>query len=260
MNSGLEWPPALALAVVVHGLLVLVPMRLDSAPARQDERPPVAVRLPVPPEPVMKAEPEPVEPEPVEELPPPPEVEPPPELVEPPKPRPRDTSPPKPAPKKPEPEPEPEPEPAPVESAPPEAPAPAPSETAVRTSPRTSQTPPSPTPADKAASPSSTPKKQPAIDFGPYQRGLHRALIAERRYPPMARRLGLEGTAKVRVVLDRRGRLVKDAKITRSSGHELLDEEALAMVRRAAPFPALPDGISQSAVSFEIPVRFKLEG
>jgi periplasmic protein TonB len=257
MNTGLEWPPALALAVVVHGLLVLVPMRLESAPAHEDERPPVAVRLPVPPEPVVEPEPEPVvEPEPVEELPPPPEVEPPPELVEPPKPRPRDTSIPKPEPK----QPEPEPEPAPVEPAPPEAPAPAPSETAARPSPQTSQTSPSPTPAEKAVAPSPTPPKQPAIDFGPYQRGLHRALIAERRYPPMARRLGLEGTAKVRVVLDRAGRLVKDAKITRSSGHELLDEEALAMVRRAAPFPALPEGISQSAVSFEIPVRFKLEG
>ena len=41
-----------------------------------------------------------------------------------------------------------------------------------------------------------------------------------------------------------------------SSGFELLDEEALRMVQRAAPFPQLP---SRRAEEITVPVNFQLE-
>lgn len=97
------------------------------------------------------------------------------------------------------------------------------------------------------------------VDWSGYQRGLYGALLAQRRYPAMARRMGLEGVARVRLVIARDGRLAAPPRVTRSTGHELLDAEALRMVRSAAPFAALPAGSRRGTVAFEVPVRFRLQ-
>jgi protein TonB len=47
------------------------------------------------------------------------------------------------------------------------------------------------------------------------------------------------GKATLRFTLDRDGRVV-DVSIEKSSGNSILDQEALAIVRRAAPFPKFP--------------------
>lgn len=57
-----------------------------------------------------------------------------------------------------------------------------------------------------------------------------------KRYPPLARRNGIEGMVKVKFSIDQNGALLGLA-IERGSGFELLDQEALSMVRRASPFP-----------------------
>jgi periplasmic protein TonB len=44
--------------------------------------------------------------------------------------------------------------------------------------------------------------------------------------------------------------------LVRSSGFSSLDQEAQAMVRRASPFPAPPDGRS---VSFTAPASFRIQ-
>lgn len=62
-----------------------------------------------------------------------------------------------------------------------------------------------------------------------------------RRYPTAARARRQEGVAQVRFTLDARGRVL-DASLVRSSGHAVLDREALDTVRRAAPLPAPPPG------------------
>lgn len=95
------------------------------------------------------------------------------------------------------------------------------------------------------------------IDWNGYQRDLFRSIAAERRYPPMARRLGLEGVARVRFVLSKTGRLAAPPQLAKSSGHTLLDEEALEMAKRAS-FAPLPAGAQNDQVVFVIPVRFTL--
>ncbi|MEG3086723.1 energy transducer TonB family protein [Sphingomonas sp. PB4P5] len=60
-----------------------------------------------------------------------------------------------------------------------------------------------------------------------------------RRYPPEAQRTALEGVAEVHFVMDRDGG-VRSAWIEHSSGSRLLDDEAVAAVRRAAPLPPMP--------------------
>jgi protein TonB len=74
------------------------------------------------------------------------------------------------------------------------------------------------------------------------------------QYPPDARSRGDQGTATVSFSLDGGGR-VTSARLAGGSGIASIDQEVQAMVRRASPFPAPPDG---RARSFTVPVRFHL--
>ncbi|WP_454917165.1 TonB family protein [Xanthobacter sediminis] len=71
-----------------------------------------------------------------------------------------------------------------------------------------------------------------------------------KRYPPGAE--GITGRPSVRFSLDGSGR-VTSVGLSNSSGSPVLDEEAVATVRRASPFPAPPDG---RGASFSVPVNF----
>ena len=62
---------------------------------------------------------------------------------------------------------------------------------------------------------------------------------------------------KVRLRHD--GTLASAPAIARSSGHDLLDAEALRMVQRAAPYPPLPAGYGPELAELQVPVRFFLE-
>ena len=53
------------------------------------------------------------------------------------------------------------------------------------------------------------------------------------------------------------GRLL-GAELHTSSGHPVLDEEALAMAARAAQLPALPEGLRDGAIAIRVPVVFRL--
>lgn len=63
------------------------------------------------------------------------------------------------------------------------------------------------------------------------------------------------GTVQVAFSIDRGGRVLS-ARLVRGSGDAALDEEAVAMIRRASPVPAPPDGIGGSAIALAVPVRF----
>jgi protein TonB len=63
-----------------------------------------------------------------------------------------------------------------------------------------------------------------------------------KQYPPDAERAGVQGTVWVRFLMDRDGRLL-DVWVDQSSGARALDDEAVAAIRRAAPFPAIPAGL-----------------
>src|SRR5690606_35504711 len=61
---------------------------------------------------------------------------------------------------------------------------------------------------------------------------LRRRVQAALYYPPIARRLGLEGIAWVRFEIDREG-TARDVDVARSSGHPILDRAARRTVSRA---------------------------
>jgi protein TonB len=63
------------------------------------------------------------------------------------------------------------------------------------------------------------------------------------------------GTVQVAFSIDRGGRVLS-ARLVRGSGDSALDEEAVAMIRRASPVPAPPDGLGGSSIALAVPIRF----
>jgi protein TonB len=64
-----------------------------------------------------------------------------------------------------------------------------------------------------------------------------------KHYPQLAMRQGLEGRVELRFAIDATG-APRDVAIAVSSGVPILDQEAFATVRRAAPFPTYPDVVT----------------
>ena len=96
-------------------------------------------------------------------------------------------------------------------------------------------------------------------DMRGYAKGIFRALQGCQKYPASARRLGLEGKGAVKIRIDRKGKIVGEPTMHTSTGHEVLDQEALAMVRCAAPFEAPPQEFDKDVATLAIPVHFKLK-
>jgi periplasmic protein TonB len=87
-----------------------------------------------------------------------------------------------------------------------------------------------------------------------WQRLLVAQLERNKRYPPGAH--GKVGEARLAFSIDRGGHVLT-SQIVHSAGSEALDEEALAMIKRAAPLPAPPAGISEDQLSFVVPIRYR---
>jgi TonB family protein len=65
-----------------------------------------------------------------------------------------------------------------------------------------------------------------------------------------------EGLVKILFFIDRAGNLLA-SEITESSKIPAFDVEALAIIKRAHPFPAPPKAVAGARVSLVVPVRFK---
>jgi protein TonB len=85
-----------------------------------------------------------------------------------------------------------------------------------------------------------------------WQSRLMAHLERRKRYPAAARGRREEGVVHVWFTIDAAGNVLS-ARITRSSGHEALDAEVLALVRRASPVPAPPSGAPRAITA---PVEF----
>ena len=80
--------------------------------------------------------------------------------------------------------------------------------------------------------------------------------IVQRRinYPPIARRMGWEGRVLIGFVLEPNGD-IRDLKVLKSCGYEVLDKEALDAIRRSyKDFPKPP-----VSVVVKLPITFRLE-
>jgi len=111
-----------------------------------------------------------------------------------------------------------------------------------------------PKPAERVAALAvgQVPRPSPAA-IASWERLLVAQLERHKRYPPHAK--GKIGEAKLAFSIDRNGQVVA-SRIVHSSGSEALDQEALALIKRAAPLPPPPAGVSEDRLSFVVPIRY----
>lgn len=164
-----------------------------------------------------------------------------------------------------QPQPEPKPDPKPESKPKPEQHRPPPQE---QTPPKPVSKPPAPPasaspakplpPAPQAVAPAPAPRatasrSTQAVQI--WQQRLLAQIERHKRYPRAARRRRQEGVVYLYFVMDRQGRVLS-ARIRRSSGYALLDEETLALIRRASPLPAPPPGVGGKRIELVVPVEF----
>lgn len=102
-----------------------------------------------------------------------------------------------------------------------------------------------------------TPLQAENLDESPQPVGGLSALIAAIRYPEEAAKKNLEGVATVSVLVDANGR-VEETRIAKTSGHAVLDDEALIAVARVRWQAGRKDGQAVSSWT-TVPVEFKVE-
>jgi periplasmic protein TonB len=128
-------------------------------------------------------------------------------------------------------------------------------------------------PAPATTAPSVVPEQTAALPAAPAQsttiknsQGMMRwkslisaALERNKRYPQQSQARREQGIAQVFFSLDRQGRVI-ESRIVRSSGATALDEEALALLQRAQPFPPPPrEDFAGEHVDLTVPIRFNLK-
>lgn len=90
-----------------------------------------------------------------------------------------------------------------------------------------------------------------------WQGALLARLEKYKRYPAEAQTRHEEGTAMLHFSMDRKGHVLS-ARISSSSQSATLDEETLALVRRAEPLPSPPDSIAGNTITLTVPIEFYL--
>ena len=86
---------------------------------------------------------------------------------------------------------------------------------------------------------------------------LRRSVLGAKRYPEAARRAGRQGTLKVQFTILKNGE-VGNVRLLNETPCPNLNQEAMAAVKRAAPFAGIPDSIMQQSLNVVLPFRFEL--
>jgi protein TonB len=222
---------AVGASIALHAVLFAL-----RAPESQPPRPASAPLVAHIAEPERPAAPSVAEPQPV---PPPPKPK-----VEKPKPRPKIVQPqPQPAPAAP----------SPITVAP--APAPVPE---ITSEPAPAPPPSAVPPAPVATAPAAPPAPDPSTLIAQYRSRFIGAAVRYKRYPLPARDNGWEGDVIVHLEIGASGELA-EVKVKRSSGHAVLDEQALQMFRLAAPEVPMPPGLRGRAFGFDVRAVYSLK-
>ena len=77
------------------------------------------------------------------------------------------------------------------------------------------------------------------------------------KYPNLALQRGYEGNVRVSVVIDRNGKVLEYSTLEESE-HSSLNKAATKAVKKASPFPKVPDEVSGETFTFTLPIVFKL--
>jgi len=90
-----------------------------------------------------------------------------------------------------------------------------------------------------------------------YYRLIQEKIERQKEYPENARRQNMEGSVTLHFVIERDGN-ISAINIIKASRFRVLDEAAVATIKRCAPFPIPPAMLFPSPTSFQITLAFKL--
>jgi len=91
-----------------------------------------------------------------------------------------------------------------------------------------------------------------------FRRALIDAAARYKRYPAQALERGWQGKVEIRLVIGPTG-IIQSGVVKASSGHEILDNQALDMVKRAKPLAPVPATLRGREFSVDVPVIFDLQ-
>jgi len=95
------------------------------------------------------------------------------------------------------------------------------------------------------------------VDYGWLAEALWSKVEQLKRYPHMARMNRWEGRVVLRVVIREDGHLL-DLAVAESSGHSVLDQDALEILRQASPLK-LKHPLGKSQVVVQVPISYRLQ-
>jgi protein TonB len=91
-----------------------------------------------------------------------------------------------------------------------------------------------------------------------YSSLLAAAIAKYKQYPKIAQMRGWQGLIIIELQLNPQGGVIY-SQIKKSSGYDVLDQEALEMIKRASPFPQPPEALRSKNFTVLVPISFKLE-
>jgi periplasmic protein TonB len=119
--------------------------------------------------------------------------------------------------------------------------------------------PPKEQPAPPVPETTAPPRPRPsAAQVSSWHRQIAMKIERHKRYPTAAQARRETGTARVAFTIDREGQVLTSRVVT-SSGSTALDQETIATLRRAQPFPPPPAGMPDATFDFVVPIRFKAQ-
>ncbi len=106
--------------------------------------------------------------------------------------------------------------------------------------------------------PNIVPQEQITQNLESYSSLLANAIGKYKQYPKIAQMRGWQGAVIVDLEIDSKGSVIS-VKIKKSSMFEVLDNEALEMIKKALPLPVPPESLRGKNFNVLVPISFKLE-
>ncbi|MBW1998233.1 MAG: energy transducer TonB [Deltaproteobacteria bacterium] len=91
-----------------------------------------------------------------------------------------------------------------------------------------------------------------------YARAIKENILLHWRYPPEAKNALLEGKLRVTFTLDRGGSVIA-IEVSKASGYDVLDQEAVRAINAASPFPPFPPHIAVNRLHINADFEYRLK-
>jgi len=102
------------------------------------------------------------------------------------------------------------------------------------------------------------PQRSQAELMAGYRQRLSELLARHQEYPRIAALRGWEGEVRLRLRVARKGNLLA-VQLDHSSGFEVLDQHAMAMLEALAGLPPLPEALDSNEIQVIVPINYKLK-